>query len=332
MTIDLRRLRHLLALADHGSFGRAAAALAMTQPALSRSMQGLEQQVGAALFERSKSGVVPTDEGRVLILRARILVHAADELDRDVLARKVPGAGYISLGAGPYPGETIVPAALSRFVAAHPMIRVRVLVRGDWDELLRRLRAREVEFLVCEISTLDGEHDLDIEPLPPHPMYCIVRRRHPLTRRAVVRLVHTFAYPLVAVSRIPPRILQPMLATLPELDSLRPVRPFPAIELASLAAVKRLVANSDAIAPLPLPCVADELEHGTLGLLVTESWLTTSYGIVTLKGQPLSAAAGTLAELMREAEAVLTRVEAALIARYAPAEKTSSRQRRRNTQ
>ena len=330
MTLDLRQLRHLLALAGHGSFGRAAAALGMTQPALSRSMQSLERQVGAALFDRSKSGVTPTDVGRVLILRARTLVQAADELDREILQRKVPGSGHVSLGVGPYPGETIVPAALPRFVATHPLVRVRVLVRGDWDELLRRLRARELDLLVCELSTLDGEHDLEVEPLLPHALFLVARRGHPLGSRADVRLALMFAYPLLALSRIPPRVLGPMQATVQEPDTRRPGRPFPAIELASLAAMKRLLANSDAIAPLTLPCVADELEDGTLKVLRTESWLSTHYGLVTLKGQPLSAAARALLEQLREAEAAIVREEATLIARHAPAEKTPKRRRKRN--
>jgi len=329
MTLDLRQLRHLLALAGHGSFWRAAAALGMTQPALSRSMQSLERQVGAALFDRSKSGVTPTDVGRVLILRARALVQAADELDREILQRRAPGSGHLSLGVGPYPGETIVPAALTRFVAAHPLVRVRVLVRGDWDELVRRLRARELDFLVCEISTLDGEHDLEVEPLSPHALSCVARRGHPLGRRAVVRLRHTFAYPLLALSRIPPRALGPTQATVPELDTLQPGRPFPAIELASLAAVKRLLVNSDAIAPLTLPCVADELEDGTLKVLLPESWLSTHYGLVTLKGQP-RAPQRALLERLREAEAAIVRDEATLVARHAPAEKSPKRRRKRN--
>lgn len=317
MTLDLRQLRHLLALADHGSFGRAAAALGMTQPALSRSMQGLEQEVGAPLFERSKAGVVPTDEGRMLIVRARAVVHAADELDGEVLRRKVPGAGQLAIGAGPYPGETIVPAALARFVATHPLVRVRVLLRGDWDELLRRLRAREVDFLVCEISTLGDERDLEVEPLPPHPLFFVARRGHPLAQRARVRAASLFAYPLLALSRVPPRVLGPLLASLGERDALPPGRPFPAVELASLAGLKRLLAATDAIASLTLPCVAEEVERGTLTLLLTESWLATRYGLVTLKGQPLSAAARALMEGLREAEGAIVGVEDALIARWA---------------
>ena len=314
MTLDLRALRQLLALADHGSFGRAAAALRMTQPALSRSMKGLEAEVGAELFERSPTGAVPTDEGRLLIERARELVRAADELDRELLRRRVPGAGQVALGAGPYPGETIVPAALTRFMAAHPLVRVRVVVRGDWDELLRRLRARELDFFVAETSTLDAEHDLDVERQAQHPAYFVARRGHPLALRTTVRAEHTFSYPFLALSRYPPRVLQPMLATRQASDARQPGRPFPAVELASLHAVKQVLLGSDAIAPLTLPCVADELARGTLVVLATESWVYTQYGLVRLRGHTQSAAASRFAECLREEEAALVRDESRLVA------------------
>jgi LysR family transcriptional regulator, cyn operon transcriptional activator len=70
MALELRQMRHLLALAEHGSFARAASALRLSQPALSRSVQTIEEQVGTRLFQRWASGVVPTDVGRLLIQRA----------------------------------------------------------------------------------------------------------------------------------------------------------------------------------------------------------------------------------------------------------------------
>jgi len=317
MAIDLRSLRHLLALAEHGGFGRAAAALRMTQPALSRSIKVLEEKIGASLFDRSSSGVTPTDEGRLLIQRARDLIAAADDLDRELVRRRIPGSGQLVVGAGPYPAETIVPAALSEFAPAHPRVRVRVLVRGDWDDLLRRLRARELDFFVAETSTLDGEHDLEVERLAPHPAYFIARAGHPLARRGTVRAEQTFEYPFVALSRFPPRILQPMLSSQTEADAARWGRPFPAIELTSLAAVKRVLAKSDAIAPLTLPCVAEEIERGTLVVLGTESWASSGYGLVSLKGHAPSAAAVRFRECLREAEAALVREESLLLARRA---------------
>ena len=279
--------------------------------------EGLEERIGATLFDRSATGVVPTDEGRLLIQRARALIHAADDLDLELVRRRVPGSVQLVVGAGPYPAETIVPAALGEFAPAHPRVRVRVLVRGDWDDLLRRLRARELDFFVAETSTLDGEHDLEVERFAPHPAYFIARAGHPLAPGGTVRAEHTFEYPFVALSRYPPRILQPMLSSQLEADAARRGRPFPAIELTSLAAVKRVLAKSDAIAPLTLPCVAEELERGTLVVLGAESWATSGYGLVSLKGHAPSAAARRFRECLREAEAVLVLEESLLLARHA---------------
>jgi DNA-binding transcriptional LysR family regulator len=331
MTLDLRKLRQFLALAEHGSFGRAATALRMTQPALSRNVKALEAEVGAELFERSAAGAIPTDEGRLLIERARELVRAADELDRELSRRRIPGAGQIAVGAGPYPGETIVPAAVARFIAAHPLVRVRVVVRGDWDELLRRLRARELDFLVAETSTLDAEHDLDVERLPSHPVYFVSRRGHPLAGRTSVRAEHTFEYPFVALSRHPPRALQPMLATRRPGDARHPGRPFPAVELASLHAVKQVLLGSDAIAPLMLACVAEELTSGTLVPLATEPWLFTGYGLVSMKRHPPGGAASRLCECLRDAEAALVRHEPQLAAVHPPGHKAPAARRTRRS-
>lgn len=331
MRIDLRTLRHLLALAEHGSFGRAATALRLTQPALSRSIKSLEERIGTTMFDRSANGVTPTDEGRLLIQRARDLIHAADNLDLELDRRRVPGSGQLVIGAGPYPAETIFPAALSEFVATHPRMRVRVLIRGDWDDLLRRLRARELDFFVAETSTLDGEHDLEVEPLAPHPAFFIARAGHPLVRRGTVRAEHTFAYPFVALSRLPPRLLQPMLSSLQGADADRRGRPFPAIELSSLAAVKGVLAKSDAIAPLTLPCVAEEIERGTLVVVGTEAWATSGYGLVSLKGHAPSAASRRFCECLRAAEEVLVREEALILARYARSAGVATARRKRKS-
>ncbi len=76
MDFDLRLLRHARALAEEGSFGRAARALHLTQPALSRSIQELERRTGIQLFDRNKGGVEPTDLGRVFLVHARELLGA----------------------------------------------------------------------------------------------------------------------------------------------------------------------------------------------------------------------------------------------------------------
>ena len=74
--MELRQLRHLIAVVEHGSFSRAAEAVHLTQPALSRSIQALEAEVGAAVLERNRGAIEPTDVGRLLLTHARQLDSA----------------------------------------------------------------------------------------------------------------------------------------------------------------------------------------------------------------------------------------------------------------
>jgi DNA-binding transcriptional LysR family regulator len=318
MSIELRPLRHFLALVEHGSFARAAIALRLSQPALTRSIQSLERLVGSELVFRSPGGVVPTDVGHVLRLRARELLQFAEDLDRDVLHGSNVQSGHVAVGAGPYPAETIFVPALTRFIDAHPMIKIRLQVRS-WDELLVRLRGRELDFFVAELSTLEREPDLEVQPLGAHPLYYVARARHLLAHERHRRPAAMFAYPLVAMSRIPPRILQPMLTAQRQSgDTITAGRPFPALDSATLAGLKQMLANSDAIAVLPLTCVQAEFKRGEIAVLGSEPWLVLNYGVVRLKSHPLSPAANRLVEFLHEAEQAVSADEQALLSRLAP--------------
>jgi DNA-binding transcriptional LysR family regulator len=318
MSLEVRRMRHVIALADHGSFARAATALGLSQPALSRSIQSVEREVGSSLFARTSSGVEQTDSGRVFVARLRQIVQLTDDLDRDMVGERGLQSGQIHLGAGPYPAQSTLAAALARFVADYPRIVVRVMMR-EWDELLRRLRAREIEFFVAETSTLGGEGDLEIEVLDPHPMFILVRAGHPLAGRGPIGLAAGFAYPCVSLSRIPPRVLEPTRAAQRRSpDATTASRVFPALEFNSLDAVKRIVLGSDALMVAPLTCVEQELEAGRLVAIGSEPFLVTRYGFVKLKTQPLSAAGTRFHEYLLEAERALTEREQQLVERWRP--------------
>jgi DNA-binding transcriptional LysR family regulator len=317
MALELRQLRQVLALAQHGSFGRAAAALHMTQPALSRSLKLIESEIGSVLFDRSATGVTPTDQGRILVRRARELVDAADELDREVARQRVGGTDQLNIGAGPYAGETVLPAALARFIAGNELVRVRVQ-QANWDEFPRRLRGRELDCFVAEFSTLIGELDLDVQPMGRHKGYFVARNGHPLAAEAPVPLEQTFAFPFVALSRYPPRALQPMLAARRPAGARQPGRPFPAVECASLAAAKQIILGSDGIAALSLPMIAEDIARGSLVVLGTAPWVFVHYGVVTLKGIPRSAACERFIRCLEDAEADLTREEARLVKEHLP--------------
>lgn len=322
-------MRHVLALAEHGSFARAALALRLSQPALSRSIQGLERQISAELFLRSAVGVAPTDMGRVFIQRARQVVQLAEDLDQEVVSNRSLQSGQITVGGGPYPADSTLSSALIRFIAAYPHVGVRLQVR-DWDELLHRLRTRELNFFLAEISTLHQEHDLDIEPMSAHPLYFVARTGHPLAVRVrgSVTPLDTLSYPFISPARIPPRVLEPMLAAQRKArDSAVATRAFPSLECNSLSAVKRIVAGSDAITAVTLTCVAEELSAGKFVLLGAEPWLELRYGLVKLKGLPMISAAEKFREFVINAEIDITRAEERLAAELSigPADRRGAR-------
>jgi len=319
MPLELQQLRQVIALAEHGSFVRAAAALHISQPALSRSIQNLERHFGSELFVRSSGGVVPTDLGRLYIERARDLLRMADELDRDAVTRGTLGAGRVAVGGGPYPAESFLGPAAVRFVEQYPMVSVQLHAR-NWDELLRELRSRELDFFVAETSTLQREPELEVVPMPTaHTVHFLARAGHPLASQGTVKVEEIFAYPFVSPSRIPPRILDPMLAAH---RAGAPARgnapPFPSIQCNGLAPVKRIVAGSDAISASILSCVAAELELGQLVLLGTAPWLHLHYGIVSLKGRPWTQAAEKFREFVLQAERRAAAEEEHLLERFRP--------------
>lgn len=331
MALEIRQMRHVLVLAELGSFARAATVLHLSQPALSRSIQVIEQQVGTALFLRTAAGVVPTDIGRVLAQRARQVVQMAEEIEQEVLSNRTLQTGQLCVGAGPFPIETIVTPALTRFIASHPLVGVRLQL-ADWDVLLQRLRAREMDFFVAEISTLHRELDLVVEPLSEHALYFVGRRDHPLARRPDVKPGDTFAFPMVAPARIPPRLLGPMLAARTKsADAASVTRPFPSIECNVVSTVKRVVEGSDALTALTLSCIAAELHNRRLTLIGSEPWMSVHYGVVRLKDRPLSSAAVRLREFVVDAEAAVTLEEIQLLANWRAAEKEPPAMPRKRT-
>jgi DNA-binding transcriptional LysR family regulator len=334
MGIELQQLRQAVALAEHGSFVRAAAALYISQPALSRSIQNLEAEFGSELFLRSSGGVVPTDLGRLYIERARDLLRLADELDREAVSHGKLRTGRVAVGGGPYPAEAVLAPAAAKFVEQFPGVSVQVHAR-NWDELVRQLRSRELDFFVAETSTLQREPDLEIVPMPSaHPVYFVARARHPLAARGGITVSDAFEWPIVTPSRVPPRLLDPLLAARRATSRrMATPYPFPSIECNALAPAKRIVASSDAITASIPSCISTELENGQFVLLARDPWMHLQYGVVSLKGRPHTQVAEKLLEFVMEAERETALEDERLAARFGPggARKRTRPSRNRST-
>ena len=180
--MDLRRLGHLVMLADELHFARAAERVHLSQPAFSRSIQAIEGALGIRLFDRDIGDVRPTPAGQFVIERARRLLFDARCLRRDIDLYRGSQLGDTAFGVGPFPAATLMPRVLSELRRLHPEVGVRVEV-SNWRQLLDRLRAEDIEFFVSDVREVPEDAALDIRSLGRQAARLYARAKHPLAAR-----------------------------------------------------------------------------------------------------------------------------------------------------
>jgi len=180
--MTLVQLRHLIALADHGSFSRAAQAVHLSQPALSRSIRALEDELQLPLFDRIGHRVELTVHGREALERARPIVLDADELRARGAQVKALAAGTLRIGLGSGPGALLVQPLLRTLGTDHRHLRLEI-ARGGTALLVQSLRERTLDALVVDARSLRPAPDLQLERVGELRGAFMVRSGHPLTRR-----------------------------------------------------------------------------------------------------------------------------------------------------
>lgn len=316
MSIDLRLLRFAQALIDHGSFSRAAEALHVAQPSLSRGIQELEARVGVPLFIRSRLGNELTDFGRVFMQHAQgVLAHSRD-LEREVALIKGLGSAEISVAMGPYAVDLIGTGTALDFARSSPSLKLRVL-HADPVAAVRLMRARQVDFLVVESSLIDEEDIEVIDSLAPLPGYVVVRGAHPLRELPTPALADVLDYPYAQVVMLPPRLLTPLLSCRrPRMAHA--AMPFPAIECPTARMAIDVVAGSDAFTFSNLGLIKDELPSGRVQVLPLQApWLRTEWSILRLRNRVVPSAVSAAIDPVRNTHAGLLREEQQLRAKHA---------------
>ena len=180
--MTLVQLRHLTSLAQTGSFSKSAAALFLTQPALSRSIRALESELGQPLFDRIGRHSEVTPFGRDVVARARELVLAADDLRASGRRASDGFDGVLRIGMGSGPGSLLMTPLLMKAAQDRPRLKLEV-ARAGTGLLVQALRERALDALVVDTRSLRPAPDLDVRLLHEMRGAFLVRRGHPLTRR-----------------------------------------------------------------------------------------------------------------------------------------------------
>lgn len=275
--VDLKRLGHLVALADERHFARAAERVHLSQPAFSRSIQSIERDLDMKLFDRETGDVKPTPAGVFLIERARRLLFDARCLQRDATLYRDSRLGDTAFGAGPFPAATIMPLAISSLRQQHPEVGLR-LETGNWEQLCERLLAEDIEFFVGDVRDLPAEPRIEVSALGRLAAHLYARKGHPLARRGC-----TFAQAQahgIATVKLPARVGD-LLAALAG-GSPEGARA-PAVQCDDLSLLRTLALSTDTVIGLPDAWVTQADDRSLVRLKVQDlPEVYAEVGVVTL--------------------------------------------------
>lgn len=290
--MTLVQLRHLIALAESGSFSIAAAASFVTQPALSRSIRALEEEMGQPLLDRIGRSNELTPFGREVLERAKQIVFETDELVASGRRLQDGSAGRLRVGLGSGPGAMLMTPLLLEVAQHHPGLHLTIS-RGATERLVQALRNRELDALVIDARSLSPSSDLRVVTLSEMRGVFMCRSKHPLLRsRGALRFDAVRRYPIAStpLSDEVARILVEHYGPAAHPDECVTLR---CEEIASLVEIVR---SSDAVLLAIRACAPDLVELPLKPPLVA----TARFGFVTLAGRAEPPSLAILSKVVRK--------------------------------
>ena len=260
--MDLRRLEQFVAVAQEGGFGRASRRLSISQPALTRSIGGLEAELGARLFERGPRGAVLTTAGERLLPRALLILNEVNRAIAELDSSHAIAQGQVRIGVSPNFLTHMMPKVINDVMHRAPQLNIQVIT-GTREALAAKLIARELDVGLCivpefvhasrtETTELTFE-ELGTEHVEPYvaPEHPLLADKISLTRLAeerwAVPFEHSVPYRFASV------FFQQGLPT-----------PQQALNSASLSLIRKAAADNGLVALLPRREAEADVKAGVL--------------------------------------------------------------------
>ena len=200
--MELAKLRHIVTVARVGSFSRAAEELHLTQPALSRSIAGFEAHHGIRLFDRERSGVVLTANGKLVVEQARGILSATSDLERNLRLYSKGEAGRIEIGMGPLLASLLLPTLSRSLLRSRPDLQLFTLTKPA-DQLLIELMNDNIEMVFGNSWHVSQLPNLVNEPIGRLKLAMIVRSDHQLVGRIGLTMHDLANFPVATAVELP---------------------------------------------------------------------------------------------------------------------------------
>ncbi|CAG2153845.1 HTH-type transcriptional regulator CatM [Cupriavidus yeoncheonensis] len=294
--MDPKKLSYFATVVEQGSLAKAAKRLTISQPALSKSMDRLESELGMKLLERSPAGILPTALGELIYSHARAI---RDEMD--IAAKRLEPdreqVQTINLGTLPSLTSNVIPRAVSKWRQQHPDVLLRVVEKVQVELLLGLLRG-EFDFIVGQTEF----YDVFLEGLKQRVLFrdrlCVFARAdHPLFRLSTLSWADLAQYPWICpMVGWPQRTILEKLVTAEGLDPPRQL-----VECGSIDFTKSLIASSDHLALLPAHAAISQTTASPIKALpITVAELKRDIAVIFRERAPLREISQDLIHFIRE--------------------------------
>jgi LysR family transcriptional regulator, pca operon transcriptional activator len=257
--IKFRHLQCFLAVSQHRNLHRAADALSITQPAVSKTLKELEDILGVRLFERGRAGAVLTREAEIFFKHAQTSVSALEQAQLAMAHVRGMASPILRIGASPTLTGSFLPAVLLVLGERLPHLQVSLLT-GTTAQLMMQLREGEFDLALCRHVEPEQMVGLSFEYLFIDPLVAVVRPGHPLLQTASVRPADVGAY--TAVLPIKGSVNRQVVDKL--IHDLGLGTPTNFIENLSVTFGRIYTASSDAVWYVPWSAVTYDVAAGSL--------------------------------------------------------------------
>ncbi|MEM1232002.1 MAG: LysR family transcriptional regulator, partial [Pseudomonadota bacterium] len=276
--MDLRQLRHFVAVFERGNLSKAAEAIPISQPALTRSVKTLEDQLGVELFERHARGATPTAAGERLYHHAKSILAECARASRDAAAPLDELSGSVAVGVGALFSTHIVDQMVVRFTQDNPKVKLRVH-QGYFEDLIKLLDLGEIELAFVNFPLLSLPENMEFEPLMAVHTSAFASAEHPLADSETVAMKELQGARWATVDQ--PHAVD-LLEAMFVSEGL--AAPLISVQTNSLSLIKSVVLSSEFIGLLPDHMFEAELAEGRVVRVPLPNMpLVRSAGLITRK-------------------------------------------------
>jgi len=298
--ITVKHLQHLLAIIEQGSIHSAAESLHLTHTAVTRSLNKLEGDLGVALFERSKSGMTPTEFCLQVTDSCQQVLVDIGEIKRAADIYRNLSGGLLRIAVGRAARSLILRDTLPRFHSCYPNMAVHI-TEGTPAQLVGRLHGRELDLVVAGSGSYRDSEGLSLQLLRKIPMSILVRRDHPLLTEIEAGLQCLVNYPLVAATMI--GVSHPVYKLVASRlsDEKKIIDRWPTIMCSDYPTIENILLSSDAWLIAPVTEFSKQLEEGSLvSIAIADGDMNLDLSVIEVSHRMRSPAAQVFIDICEE--------------------------------